>query len=729
MSQSRKVLEAAQKLTPFDLPIGVYLVTRDGSLIECNRQVREIMGLPLEGSVSANIKEFYCDAARREALLAKIRQVEEGGRWVEEVIPLKVGGKEKFVEDYARSIRDESDEIIGLICCMVDVTKEEHYKHFFQSLPVGIYQLNERDEFVEVNDALVRILGHASADELIGTHVGALYVNADEADELRRKIEEKGAEVNFKAELRRKDGETIFVAVSAHKLTAPDGGYAGREGTVMDVTTEERYRKILEDVPVGLYEIRAENGHDRIRHCNEQFASIFEFNSREEVIGFDAKQLFVSSEEYTRYVRELERRSTRNEALHGFSIHVKSRKGKNLTFEVNSRPIKDRRGRVIGRAGAIRDITEEAALRDKVKEFTFDFGSVLHDYTSTLVMIQHSIEPVIKSLAPDPFGDDPALLPEETSAIIAEPARSLAASLGALLELARSHERAAVLATGHWETLRNLHDTLLNYEEQIPIPDIRPLVLADAAAKILNICGQIRGRFPKELLRQLRGEARELTRVTNLLSLHQARNAIIEMDHQVRSLGEYVTSDMSTKEPPVVSKISSLISQARRNLDKFAVSRNVRFEVKRDGPDPLVRVVPRHVVRTLANLLHNAIKYSWSRGHDKPPWVSIRTSVVDHQVCIEVENWGVPVEKEELENDLIFHLGYRGRQSGDRGRIGTGIGLTDARRVARAHGGDVTIKSQPSVFGKREDDYTQPFKTTVTLKLPIFDDGGPAHEN
>ena len=58
--------------------------------------------------------------------------------------------------------------------------------------------------------------------------------------------------------------------------------------------------------------------------------------------------------------------------------------------------------------------------------------------------------------------------------------------------------------------------------------------------------------------------------------------------------------------------------------------------------------------------------------------------------------------------------------SGDRRRMGTGMGLTDARETARKHGGDVIIKSLPA-SGKSELDYNQPFLTTATLILPLYE--------
>jgi signal transduction histidine kinase len=92
-------------------------------------------------------------------------------------------------------------------------------------------------------------------------------------------------------------------------------------------------------------------------------------------------------------------------------------------------------------------------------------------------------------------------------------------------------------------------------------------------------------------------------------------------------------------------------------------------------------------------------------------------------VNLSVENWGVPISARELEEGMVFELGYRGQWSTDRGRLGTGIGLTDARDVADKHTGALTSTSRPArSWGPDdpEDDeyYRQPFLTAVTFALP-----------
>ena len=722
MIDNEKILQLAQKHMPFDLPIGIYIVTRDGKFIECNKLAREILNLPLEGSINASITDFYQNPKQREELIAELEQAEKKGKWLEKkIIPFKINKQEIFVQDSCRSIRDpETSEIIGYIGCLTEVTREEHYRQLFERLPAGVYQLDEYDVIAHVNKAAFQMLGYDSERELIDKPVKSLYANAEEAETLRKLTIEKNFVVDQKVELLKKTGETIFVSVNTFKLTAVDGSYAGREGTITDVTTEERYHRILEDVPVGFYMVRVENGEDLIRHCNKQFANMFDFDKEEGVIGLNIKELYYTREDYPEFMEAIKQKDSVNQPLLGYALKVRTKSGKDMVIEVNSRLLHDRQGNIIGRVGVVRDITEEAGLRDRVKEFTDDIGSVLHDYTATLSSVQLLINAVMQSFGPDPFEGKRALLPEQAACAIQVQTAILISSFNKLLELAKSEERSTALVTDKWNELSNLLQ-LLKALEQIPYLEFRPPTVRYAAYKILEICTGIEEekKFPKEAVREVKKDARELMRICSFVALHQALSTIIAMDPQVRSLREYVTLGARTRESKSVCKIGTIIYRAVANSEEFAKNEGVNIKFKIENPDEQIEVIERDVIRALSNLLHNAIKYSWNRKEGEPPWILIRSRIDQNQVWIEVENWGVPIPKDEIDKGLIFQIGYRGRLSSDRGRVGTGVGLADARRVARAHNGEVIIKSHPAHPGGKENDYKQAFLTIATLKLPI----------
>lgn len=724
MSENEQLLRLASDLTPFDLPIGVYVVTQDGEFVTCNRRAREILHLPLEGEVKDSIARFYHDPTYREKMHQELLEAEARGVHLEKLLPLEVAGQEIFVRDFTRSLKDKEGKVLGFVCCMADVTAGERSYRLLDALPAGVYKLDPNDNCETANKAFARILGYDSPDEIDGKPSSDFYVNQAEAAKLRHLIEERHPDpvTNFIAEMRRKDGEKIFVNINAHMVGGDDGGYGGREGTIIDVTRQERYYRILRDAPVGLNVIRHEAERDVIEDCNEQFLALFDFpfSDPAQARGFDVRQLHASSSEYARFKRALETAAKQGRPLVRYRLKVVTRSQDEKIIEISSQPVTDTDGKVVGRTGAMYDITQEAELRDRLDELTHDFGSVLHNYTTTLLMVQLSTAPVIQSLAPDPFPPNTEVTPEQANEAVATPAMRLAAGIGQLLELAKEEGRSPALSNEKWNRLGELRAMLREYKEEVAEIDARPVVLGEAALETLEVCSLLAQshRFSREGVGAVRNASQDLLRVTSLTSLHQMRDAVFEMDHQVRSLREFVTTNAREPEDKEICQISALIRQVRSNLENYARSRRVKFKL--EPLDVNVKVVRREVVRALTDLLHNAIKYSWSRDRSKSPWVTIRTSLANDQVFVEFMNWGVPIKKEEIEQDLIFKIGYRGMHSGDRGRVGTGIGLADARRVARAHRGDLEVTSQPAVASWAVDDYTNPFITTVTMRLPVY---------
>jgi len=89
--------------------------------------------------------------------------------------------------------------------------------------------------------------------------------------------------------------------------------------------------------------------------------------------------------------------------------------------------------------------------------------------------------------------------------------------------------------------------------------------------------------------------------------------------------------------------------------------------------------------RLIANLIDNAVKYGGAAR------ASIRAEP-DFAV-IEIEDDGPGVAPEEIER--LFEPFYRHEPSRSRETGGIGLGLAVVRSIARAHGGDVTLRNRP----------------------------------
>jgi histidine kinase len=118
-------------------------------------------------------------------------------------------------------------------------------------------------------------------------------------------------------------------------------------------------------------------------------------------------------------------------------------------------------------------------------------------------------------------------------------------------------------------------------------------------------------------------------------------------------------------------------------------------------------VDPYRITQILANLLRNALAATPPGGA-----VTVTTSHAGHMATVEVTDTGRGIAPADLER--IFERFERVPGSDEQrnpDRAGSGIGLTIARSLARAHGGQLTATSGGVGRG-----------TTMTLALPAEPD-------
>jgi PAS domain S-box-containing protein len=377
--------------------------------------------------------------------------------------------------------------------------------------------------------------------------------------------------------------------------------------------------------------------------------------------------------------------------------------------------------------GCLVDVTAEheaaeqsRALRLKVEELAFDIGRILHANTSTLLMVNQTLEAVSHALEPASAARVALASADER---LHELAQALARRLERLLAVTDPERRAAALPAEAWAHLEEQVAMLNEYQARIPVPELRGSTLRTVASAVgVAVREAQHGPLPREATRDVVRAADDLQRAACLAQVLATRQAVVQMDTTLRALRDFITSDVRAREPRRRIPVQQLVRDAVAQIGEFAKVAGVALQSQAIDPDLGVFGSERELVRALANVLHNAIKYSWRRDRGQP-WVAIACSGEGDSVQIEVENWGVPISADEIARGLVFELGYRGKWSTDRGRLGTGIGLTDALRTARAHGGDVVLASRPARLDplpeSHREYHRQPFLTRVTLRLPL----------
>lgn len=166
-----------------------------------------------------------------------------------------------------------------------------------------------------------------------------------------------------------------------------------------------------------------------------------------------------------------------------------------------------------------------------------------------------------------------------------------------------------------------------------------------------------------------------------------AANTIEECD---RLLGMINTMLMISKTESGVDKIcprdvhiSGIVRQACELFSPTAEDKQITIECSTPDGIHLMGDTPM-IQRMLSNLIDNAIKYTPSGGN-----VDIRAAESPDQVVVAVKDSGVGISPKDLPR--IFERFYRCDQS--RSQAGIGLGLSLARAIARAHGGDIMAAS------------------------------------
>ncbi len=118
---------------------------------------------------------------------------------------------------------------------------ERSKREFFEEASDGLYISTREGEFLDCNEALVRILGYSSPKEVLNLDINTdLWVVMEDRRKFQNIIETQGFVRDYHASWKRKDGEIIYVGLSSSLWRDRDGNIRGYRGVVVD-HTETRY--------------------------------------------------------------------------------------------------------------------------------------------------------------------------------------------------------------------------------------------------------------------------------------------------------------------------------------------------------------------------------------------------------------------------------------------------------------------------------------------------------
>lgn len=125
---------------------------------------------------------------------------------------------------------------------------EYDYKSLFLNAVEGIFRASPDGNFISTNPALAHLLGYSCSDEFDAaiTDIATQCFYDDDARQQFLKILEKEQQVvNFETRWRLKNGDPIFVSISARKVLTPNGDTEYYEGSLTDIS-ERKAKEVAE---------------------------------------------------------------------------------------------------------------------------------------------------------------------------------------------------------------------------------------------------------------------------------------------------------------------------------------------------------------------------------------------------------------------------------------------------------------------------------------------------
>jgi signal transduction histidine kinase len=216
------------------------------------------------------------------------------------------------------------------------------------------------------------------------------------------------------------------------------------------------------------------------------------------------------------------------------------------------------------------------------------------------------------------------------------------------------------------ERMRTDFVSNVSHELRTPLTAIKGLVetLRDGAVDD----GEVRDRF----LATIEDETDRLIRLVNdLLVLSKADSQALKLKREALDVRDLVERSVHKLAPQLEGK-------------------GILVEVSApDGPHSAVLADADRIEQVLVNLLDNAIKYSPEGGRII---VAIDEESPAETVSVTVRDEGVGIPAGDLPR--VFERFYRVDRARARDGGGSGLGLSIAKAIIEAHGGDITLKSE-----------------------------------
>jgi PAS domain S-box-containing protein len=272
-------------------------------------------------------------------------------------------------------VHGASGESLQTIHVLKDITDrreaERRYRELFDNIQEGLFFSTPEGRFIEVNDALVTMLGYASREELLQVDIPTeIYFTPDQRLFHGDAMEANGQLRNFAATLRRKNGSPIYVLINAFGMYDTLGRLLQIRGLMLDVTGLHTFQSELQRERDFSSKILSNT--QSLILVSDTAGLISYANRRWHEAGFEQKELLgrplleLAAPGYVRPLSDALQSTLHGGQVDNLELQIMRGTGHAGQFSVNLSPMRDEQGNINSIVVVMTDITDSAELRGKL---------------------------------------------------------------------------------------------------------------------------------------------------------------------------------------------------------------------------------------------------------------------------------------------------------------------------------------------------------------------------
>jgi PAS domain S-box-containing protein len=250
--------------------------------------------------------------------------------------------------------------------------RESRYRNLFDGVPIALYLSAPDGTILDANPAMVELLAFPSRESLLQLNASDLFVDPKVRNSQIARLEREGTVRDYPLQLRRRDGELIWVLDQARAVRDSRGRVMFYEGSLKDITrekvareelqrTNETLRALIEASPLAIFSLDADRN---VLSWNPAAERTFGWR-QDELLGMPLPPVVPEDQQGEFHL--LHRRLLRGHSLHEVEVIWRRRDGKLIQVAISAGPLHDASGSVAGTIAVLADVTERKQAEETRK--------------------------------------------------------------------------------------------------------------------------------------------------------------------------------------------------------------------------------------------------------------------------------------------------------------------------------------------------------------------------